>query len=887
MYRPIADYGLIGDLHSAALVSKDGSIDYCSLPRLDSPTIFAALLDDEKGGFFSLQPSECFTSEQEYIPNTNILSCRFKTEHAEALLHDFMPVDNSETGAGKIHRIHRCLRVIRGRMAFTLTLMPRPDYGRVTSVSIEEAENRFIIRYGTETLTLALDCRNTTTVSNTNGQLTLALQLEAMEEAHIDFLHGSLETADQLACPFEENRLFWLEWVHHCVGERCALLGEFTPMIYRSLLLLKLLTFQPTGAIAAAPTTSIPETLGGERNWDYRFSWLRDSAFTLKALFAVGHVNEADDYLRWLNATYRKYGSRNLQIMYTLQGNDRLQEVELGHLKGYRNSRPVRIGNEAHRQNQWDVYGEVMDSALRLSDYAGKIDEELWPFLREICGLAIENWQKPDDGIWEVRNGPHHFVYSKVMCWVALDRGISIARRFGFEAPLELWMEERDRIKEDILSKGFDAKLNSFVQKYGSCELDASLLLLALYGFLPADDSKILGTIEACEKQLMHRGFLLRYKADDGLKGEEGGFVLCNFWLVECLALSGKSEEALFLLNKTLTASNHLGLFAEEFNSDSLEMLGNFPQAFSHIGYINAVSAILTAKHRHGPAKQKPSFTNWLRNLIPLQITLNNCEYTPPETNKAIGAELKKTLGLLQGGFFNVVKGTVNYEAMKQSDGFSRYLKLAGALNNFSPETLQTDDEKKAFWINIYNILIIHGVIEFDIHGSVLDITNFFGRISYNIGGLVFTPDDIEHGILRRNRPHPFFPFNPFSNSDPRRQFIVGAFDYRIHFALVCAASSCPPVEFYNAAIINQQLDTAARSFMNRKGMEIDRQNKTLWISSIFSWYNSDFGSRTLDTIRSLLPYLSSEKKEWIEENLSTICVRFTPYNWHLNSTLE
>ncbi len=887
MYRLIADYGLIGDLHSAALVSKDGSIDYCSLPWLDSPTIFAALLDDEKGGFFSLQPSAIFTSEQEYIPDTNILSCRFKTEHAEAVLHDFMPVDNTEAGTGKIHRIHRCLKVIRGSMAFTLTLIPRPDYGRITPGSIEEAENRFIFRYGTETLTLAVDCRNTATLSSANGQLTLALQLEEMEAAHIDFLYGSLETSLQLSCPFEENRAFWLGWVNHCVGERCALLGEFTPMIHRSLLLLKLLTFQPTGAIAAAPTTSIPETLGGERNWDYRFSWLRDAAFTLKALFAVGHVNEADNYLRWLNATYRKYGSSNLQIMYTLQGNERLEEVELGHLKGYRNSRPVRIGNEAHRQNQWDVYGEVMDSALRLSDYAGKIDEEIWPFLRGICTLAIENWQKPDDGIWEVRNGPHHFVYSKVMCWVALDRGISIARRFGFEAPLELWLEERDRIKEDILAKGFDEKLNSFVQKYGSCELDASLLLLPLNGFLAADDSRIRGTIEACEKQLMHRGFLLRYKADDGLKGEEGGFVLCNFWLVECLALSGKSEEALFLLNRTLTASNHLGLFSEEFNSDSLEMLGNFPQAFSHIGYVNAVSAILAARLRPAKTKKEPSLSNWLRNLIPLQITLNKSEHNAPETTKAIGAELKKTLSLLQGGFFNVEKGTVNYESMKQSEGFSRYLKLAESLNNFNPETLQTDDEKKAFWINIYNILTIHGVIEFDIRGSVLDITNFFGRISYNIGGFVFTPDDIEHGILRRNRPHPFFPFNPFSEADPRRRFIVGAFDCRIHFALVCAASSCPPVEFYDAAIINRQLDIAARSFMNRQGMEIDRQTGTLWISSIFSWYKSDFGSSTHDTIRSLLPYLSPEKKEWIEENLSTIRVRFTPYNWHLNSTLQ
>ena len=887
MFRSIADYGLIGDLHSAALVSKDGSVDYCSLPWLDSPTIFAALLDDEKGGYFSLQPSEIFTSTQEYIANTNILSCRFTTKNAEALLYDFMPVEKSWEIKKQQHRIHRCLKIVRGNMNFMLTLIPRPDYARITPPPAEQDGSCYRFRYGQESLTLTVTCRNTNLLSNIRGQFKLALQLDAMEEAHVDLIYGELDANEPLHCPFEENRLFWQEWVLRCVGERCNYLGEFTPMINRSLLTLKLLTFQPTGAIAAAATTSIPETPGGERNWDYRFSWLRDASFTLKALFALGHITEADAYLRWLNATYRKYGSRNLQIMYTLQGNERLNEVELDHLKGYRNSRPVRIGNDAHRQNQWDVYGEVMDSALRLSDYAGKIDEELWPFFREICGLAIANWQKPDDGIWEVRNGPHHFVYSKVMCWVALDRGITIARRFGFDAPLDLWLKERTMIKEDILLKGFDQKLNSFVQKYHSTELDASLLLLPLTGFLPASDTRVQGTIEACENQLMDRGFLLRYRSSDGLKGEEGGFVLCNFWLVECLALSGKIEKATELLNKTITASNHLGLFSEEYSSASGEMLGNFPQAFSHIGYINAVSAILAAQRRASKTKKEPSFTKWLRNLVPLQITLNESDRIHPEATKAIGAELKKNLNLLQGAFFNEEEGTVNYEAMKQSEGFDRYLQLARSLNNFNPATLHTDNEKKAFWINIYNILIIHGVIEFDIRKSVLDITNFFGRIGYTIGEFFFTPDDIEHGILRQNRPHPLFPFKPFSRSDQRRLFIVDSFDSRIHFALVCAASSCPPVEFYDAAIIDRQLDTAARSFINRKGMEIDRQTRTLWLSAIFGWYSGDFGRNHHETVLSLLPYVTEENKAWIEQNLSSMHIRFLPYNWNLNSTLE
>jgi len=887
MYRSIADYGLIGDLHSVALVSKDGSIDYCSLPWLDSPTIFASLLDDESGGFFSLQPSEPFSSEQQYLANTNILSCRFHTRNAEALLHDFMTVGNGAHITRTSHRIHRCLTVIKGNISFTLTLMPRPEYAKVVPSITEEENNHFTVRYGVTTLTLSITGCQALTLGNTSGKLTLALQLAAGEEAHIDLVYGNQKNRDPLHCPFEENKIFWQDWLLLCMGERCAYLGEFTPMINRSLLLLKLLTFQPTGAIAAAATTSLPETIGGERNWDYRFSWLRDAAFTLKALFAVGHVTEADDYLRWVHATYRKYGCHNLQIMYTLHGNDRLTEQELNHLKGYRNSRPVRIGNDAHRQNQWDIYGEVMDSALRLSDYAGKIDDELWPFFREICTLAIKNWQKPDDGIWEVRNGPHHFVYSKVMCWVALDRGITIARRFGFDAPLDHWKKERERIKEDILAKGFDHTTNSFVQKYGSSELDASLLLLPIVGFLPATDARVQGTINACKEKLMHQGFLLRYKAEDGLKGEEGGFILCNFWLVECLALSGNTIEALQLLHETVNASNHLGLFSEEYDSAMHEMLGNFPQAFSHIGYINAVAAILAAENHLHETKKESSRGKQTRKIIPDKVTLNPQQGDQPETALTLGAELKKRLGRLQGAFFNAKRGVVNYNALKQSQEFSNYLRLASSLNSFKLETLRNDEEKKAFWINIYNVLIIHSVIEFDIQGSVFEISNFFERIGYTIDGLFFTLDDIEHGILRSNRPHPLFPFKPFSALDQRRNLIVSSFDYRIHFALFCSSSSCPPIEYYDAALIDRQLDTASKSFINRGGVEIDQDNNTLWMSLIFEWYHGDFGNSTRETILSLLPYMDDEKKAWTEKNLDSLYLRHLPYNWNMNTILQ
>jgi GH15 family glucan-1,4-alpha-glucosidase len=886
MYRKISDYGLIGDLRSAALVSNDGSIDYCSLPWLDSPTVFASLLDDEKGGFFSIQPEGRFSATQQYVVNTNILASTFTTHQGSAVLHDLMPMEHTRIPSHP-RGIHRCMKVLDGSMSFILALVPRPDNALVIP-SISRQGNRFTVTGGSTTLTLLLSIRNFTVHGNHDGELHLSFTLEKGEEAHINLLIGPWNHEEPPVCPFDTTKQYWNEWLQYCLGERCTWLGEFSGMINRSLLTLKLLTFQPTGAIAAAATTSLPEAIGAERNWDYRFTWLRDASFTLKALFTLGHVTEADSFIHWLHATYRKYGSRKLQIMYSLHGESSLQEKTLPHLKGYRNSRPVRIGNDAHRQNQWDIYGEVMDAALRLSDYAGKIDEDLWPFFRDICMLAMENWKKPDDGIWEVRNGPYHFVYSKVMCWVALDRGITIARRFGFDAPLSKWIRERDIIRNDILSRGYRSDLNSFVQRYESDDLDASLLLLPLVSFLPVTDKRIQGTIEACRKHLMHKGFLRRYKTEDGLEGEEGGFVLCNFWLIECLALSGEIAASRKLLEETMAAANHLGLFSEEYDSSRQEMLGNFPQAFSHIGYINAVSAMLSGRVPSENADTESSLMQRLQKLIPLQLTLNKPPVTAAKiTASGIDTELKKLLGRLQGAFFNVREGRVNYQTMKKSESFRQYINLARTLDGFDPATLKSDEEKKAFWINIYNILIIHGVIEFDIRRSVLEIVNFFGRIGYSIGGNFYTPDHIEHGILRKNRPHPVYSLRPFSSSDPRRQYTVQTFDPRIHFALVCASNSCPPIEFYDAEHIDRQLDIAARSFINRRGFELDRQKKAVYLSRIFLWYEDDFGAGRHEMIDYILQFTDVEVRSYVSGNFASLRIRYLPYNWNLNRIID
>jgi len=888
MYRNISDYGLIGNMQTAALVSADGSIDYYSLPYFDSPTIFASLLDERNGGFFSLKPSEPFTSSREYLTGTCILSTSFTTKHGRATLYDFMPVENSSLSQ-RPPGLHRCLRIDYGRMDFMLTLAPRPDYARSKSV-IQHDGPGFTISHANSPVILLHSLQDFDADGTGTDTLTLSFSLDQGESAHFDLVHGPVNLEEKLPCPFESTKSWWKEWLHYCIGERCTWLGEFTPLVHRSMLTLKLLTFRPTGSIIAAVTTSLPESIGGERNWDYRFTWLRDASFTLKSLFTLGHINEADSFIRWLHDTYRKHGSRELMIMYSIHGEQALREQHLTHLDGYRHSKPVRIGNAAHSQQQWDIYGEVMDAALRLSDYAGKIDETLWPFFRDICEMAIENWRKPDDGIWEVRNGPYHFVYSKAMCWVALDRGITIARRFGFDAPLDRWTREREEIRSQVLSRGFSNKLNSFVQRFDTEILDASLLILPLVNFLPVSDHRIQGTIEACRTHLMNNGFIRRYLADDGLQGEEGGFLLCNFWMIECLALSGNIIEAEELLGVTMNAANDLGLFAEEYDPRRKEMLGNFPQAFSHIGYINAIAALLSGKLPPETRDPELSLMQRMQRLLPLRLTLNEsrqpAESKTEKIETRLDARLKVMLGRLQGAFFDSRHRRVDYPAMKRSRSFGEYQRLAQHLHRFDPESLQSDMERKAFWINIYNILIIHGVITLDIQRSVLEIVNFFGRIGYDIGDRFYSPDDIEHGILRKNRSHPTFPIRQFSSNDPRLQLAVETFDPRIHFALVCASSSCPPIEFYDAEKIEHQLDIAARSFINRNGLELDEKKRELRLSRIFQWYGRDFGDNRDQVLDYLLQFCDESLRERIVSMRKQLRIRYLPYNWDLNRRL-
>ncbi len=886
MYKKISDYGIIGNLRTIALVGRDGSIDWLGFPYLDSPSVFGALLDDGQGGRFSLSPTGDWDSVAEYVPDTNILITRFRTRTGEAQLTDFMPVPiggRSEREAEE-HEIYRRVTVSKGDLEFAMVFDPRFDYAR-QSTSKERSGRMITVRGGDEVMTLAVsgdlpEGDDTGTVRWTGAEGT-SLWFRLKYDVEEAFICDTSLGESALAATEE----YWRNWLHTRETGRSVHLGHYQRMVDRSALVLKLLSYEKTGTIAAAATTSLPEEIGGVRNWDYRYTWVRDTSFTLQALFNLGHLSETEGYLRWIERLLSLQGAEKMQIMYGLRGEEELPEEELNHLDGYKGSRPVRIGNEAATQKQLDIYGEIMDAALRLSDYVGKIDIAMWPVLRGICDHVVLHWRDRDSGIWEVRGGPFSFVYSKVMCWVALDRGITIAKRYGFPGDLKQWKETRRLIRAEVLDRGWSEDKNSFVQHYDTDTLDSSNLLIPIFGFLPFDDPRVVSTVEAAERELSHDGFLYRYKGDDGIPGGEGTFMLCSFWLVDCLIGLGRTDDAEFLLRKLEATSNHLGLFSEEYDVKWQEALGNFPQAFTHIGYINSVIKLLDAKGgRQLPADRTDRERALTRRLLSSAIVLNDGEPAEEVPPRRLVIRLKNTMNILRGAFFDTAQSRVAYEEMIGSDVYGDYLELSYSLKKMDPAQLHGRKEKTAFWINLYNVIVIHAVIELGIRNSVKEVRHFFKRVRYRIGTMHFTPYDIEHGVLRGNRRPPYSLFHAFSEDDERIACRVEPLDPRIHFALVCASSSCPPIDVYTADNLDEELKISGRTFLNAGGLVIDRDKRTVSLSRIFKWYARDFGENQADILRFAAPYLyEGEDRAFLEEQAGKIDVHYQDYDWRLN----
>jgi alpha,alpha-trehalase len=603
---PIGDYALLSDCRSAALVSRSGSVDWLCFPRFDSPAVFARMLDPG-GGHFAIRPAGEFQASRAYADQTMVLETTFRTTAGTALLTDAMAFGRGERrhalGTGSPGVLLRQLACTSGEMDVQVSYAPRPEYGLIYPI-LQPVPGGLAARGGASRLLLSGPVGFTVD----GATATARLHLSAGQTVSFALQHAPMweppPTAwdpGQIAERLSDTVEAWRSWsaIHQTYE------GPWRDLVHHSGRVLQALTFAPTGAIIAAPTTSLPETVGGQRNWDYRYTWVRDASFTMEALWVAACPDEANKFFGFLAdaAASQLERGTDLQIMFGIGGERDLSERELAHLAGWRDSRPVRVGNGAWTQRQLDVYGELLGAAQRLVAKLGELDPVTQRFLAAAADTAAARWNDKDQGIWEIRGEPRDFVYSKLMCWVALDRAIALASQLGATARVAGWAATRDQIRTTILDHGWNQQARAFTQAFGSEDLDASNLMLACTGFLPADEPRMKATIDATAGRLTgQRGLVYRYRSHDGLSGEEGAFLLCTFWLAQTQALAGEVDAAKATFERAVAAINDVGLLAEEVDAGSGEMIGNFPQAFSHIGLINAAWAIAQAMERAAPA---------------------------------------------------------------------------------------------------------------------------------------------------------------------------------------------------------------------------------------------------------------------------------------------
>ena len=595
-------------MNSAALVGTDGSIDWCCFPRFDSPSVFAAILDDQRGGRFQIAPAAPGASTtQAYLPGTNILSTRFETQDGELTLVDFMPLGRIYFSGPCPHEIHRIVRCTRGTVKVRCTFEPRLDYGRAQT-ELTPIRGGVIASGGRQVLSLLSRVR----MNVSGGAATAEFTLNEGEEVVfvLAYGHGRPRQADgyQTERKYSQTKASW-----EALAASVPYDGMWRNEVVRSLLLLHLLIYEPTGAIIAAPTSSLPEEVGGSRNWDYRYAWLRDSSFTMGALYRMGDIGEATRYFKWL--LYQcKVTNGKTRIVYGISPSSSLKEVVLDSLQGYKGSHPVRIGNKAARHLQLDVFGEVIVGIYTLYRNGGEISDEAWSLVSNFADVVCDNWHRKDRSVWEVRGTQRHFVYSKVMCWAALDRAVKLAKALGRNGDSDRWSLVAGTIRSEVLDRGWSESKQAFVQQYDSDALDAGNLMIPFTGFLPAGDPRTLSTVDAIVRELSDGPLVRRYlpdETDDGLGGEdEGAFTILSFWLIGNLIFTGQLEKAKDYFERVLGYSNHLGLFAEMIHPGTKELLGNFPQAYSHVGLIHtalnlnrALSADTRRKNGRRPSR--------------------------------------------------------------------------------------------------------------------------------------------------------------------------------------------------------------------------------------------------------------------------------------------
>lgn len=866
MYKKISDYGIIGNLHTVALVGRDGSIDWLCLPHIDSPSLFGAILDADDGGYFSISPDGEWDSVLSYLEDSNVLLGKFRTRTGFYTLTDFMTVptdegQNCELGGCVLVRL---LQVQHGNIRVRVRFEPRFDYGRIIpEVSIFPGQGVVAAgngEYVSLSTSIDLEVHGTTAEG--------VWELNEGERVALQLRYGAT-VPDQLSEKQAEGLLldtltFWRTWLNRSGPGFFNDLGAHRKQVVRSLLVLKLLYYRPHGTMAAAATTSLPEVIGGVRNWDYRFSWVRDTSMALTALFQVGHVKETEGYLGWLNEIILKSKRNGLQVMYRLDGSEDLTESVLNHLEGFRGSQPVRIGNSAVSQKQFSIYGHVLIAAHMLVERNRTIDAEMWHGLRLMCDFVMRHWHEPDWSIWEMRNSPRHFVHSKVMCWVTLDKCIRIAEITGAAGDLEQWEKARDEIGREVISRGWDPKLQAFVLHYDADALDGSSLLMSMSGFISFNHPRMLATVEAVRVDLSEEGFIYRYLAEDGLPGREGTFLACTLWLITNLARQGEIEEAELLLGRVDDVARPLHLLAEEYDPLWQEQLGNYPQAFSHEAYITAAMAVADAK---GEQRLKRPLQE---NLILPGGGEEQGVPSPPLPDE-VADILDQAISLKK----------VSDDAAPKAPPLNRRLgDLLQSMQSFDLDGLVDREEKISFWSNLFNILVLYNTLALKIHESVKEIPWFYKRISCRVGSQFFNADCILNGILRGNRPGPGRLSLPLAPGDPRRLQSIRPCDPRILFAISTGALSSPQITVLRPGTLDADLQAAAEGFIASK-VEIDVQHKKIVLPRIFKWYD-DFGKTAHDKAVFVARFVEKNVAKTISEHPESFALEYSDYDWRV-----
>ncbi len=580
------DYGVIGNCSTLALVKKDTSMDWLCLPKFDSPSVFSKILDSDNGGSFKIIPVDEYEIKQEYIENTNVIKTTFSNSTSEFEVIDYFPYYKKGDETFRDSEVQRIIIRKRGNPIIKVLIKPKMEYNKyIPNKYIEDGK----IIFSHKSISLYV-------YSNLNlKKLSNEDKIELPEKSYILISYNKLKNpidVDYIMQEMDNTIDYWRNWSKKIFGKK-----DYKPLKVRSALVLQLLTYEDTGAMIAAGTTSIPEIKGSVRNWDYRYSWIRDYSFSVEALMKIGLIDQAYNFIRWLNLLYSKYGI-NVQTLFNVEGEDYIGELKLMHMQGYENSKPVRIGNAAYKQRQTDIIGELLNSLYLFYLKKNKnlrVNEISWDLISNFVETAIKDWKKKDHSIWEFRGSNKNYTFSKVMCWVALDRGIKIAKKLGHDEVIERWSKDRRNIKVNIMRYGWNKKAQAFTQHYGSTTLDASLLLMPSFGIIRWKDKRMLSTINAIKRELSKGPFVMRYKDEDGFGIPKSAFITCSFWLINALYKIGNKEEAMDMFNKAVAFQNHMGLFSEDIDIDTGELLGNFPQSYSHVALINTIT-ILSGK---------------------------------------------------------------------------------------------------------------------------------------------------------------------------------------------------------------------------------------------------------------------------------------------------